>query len=876
MAAETRTAAGGPARAASVAGLPAKVGRYVVVGKLGEGGMGVVYEAMDPELKRRVAVKVVRGRGVAGVGQGALLREAQAMAQLSHPSVVPVFDVGTVDEAGGGGGGVFIAMELVEGQTLRDWLKSARRPWKDVVKALVAAGRGLAAAHAAGIVHRDFKPANVLVGMDGRVRVTDFGLARVDDAVLGPDEAGEAGGVAGLTMRTAGVAGTPGYVAPEALDGVVDARGDQFAFCVSLYEALYGERPFAAATGSGRSPLIELAEEVRRGAVKPAPRGSRVPGWLRAIVVRGLSPDPDRRWPSLAAMLGALERVPRRRGQVLATLVAGVVAATVSMRTLTKATEPVGERPCEGFSFHLTGVWDDDARARLHAAMLATGIPRAKATWERVAERLDGYAAAWVLSAETTCRAAIVHQSITSAERDLRTRCLNTRLHSLRALTSALAAAPETTLDRAVAAAVALPELRVCEVPDLLSRYAAAPHTAAAAATVDAIEQDLARAEASFTLQDFTSGMVEATRAEVAARLIGHPALIAEAVVAQAEISKGADWPDALPRIEAALLIAESLGMDDSRFSLLLAQGTLHTQRRQFDVARGALASASAVLDRLPGGPHPKKLMSLFAAKSGLAQYEDRGADALRFAEQRLEWAKQLDPPSLLSVATAHGDLARALSEEGEHDRARAEIDASRRLLSAAVGPDHPIMGQVTQVQALVTAGQGDFDGAARLQREAVDRMTVTLGASHRRVQQALQSLWVMEDRRGAHDAALELARRGEAATASDPASRSISMRWTLFLALSELEAPTGDARRGLAVIERAYPELQQHMSPSDEVTAKYVWGRAIWQVGVDRARARSMLREAILEFRALGAGDIPTPWQSWLRAQGLEAVLTR
>ncbi len=382
MAAETRTVAGGSARAVATSPMPAAIGRYQVVGRIGEGGMGVVYEAVDPELKRRVAVKVVRGAGGDAAGQGRLVREAQAMAQLSHASVVPVFDVGALAEADGGG--VFIAMELVEGQTLRDWLKGAKRPWKAVVANLVAAGRGLAAAHAAGIVHRDFKPANVLVGMDGRVRVTDFGLARVDDAVFGESDAagvdagdghvGTAPGAAARETRTGAIAGTPGYLAPEALDGVIDARGDQFAFCVSLYEGLYGERPFDAGSGEGRSPLVSMAEEVKRGAVREPPRGAKVPGWLRAMVLRGLAADPAARWPSMTALLDAIERVPRRRRQVLLVVVGVVITASVAAgasivqeRSASRAATTMrGVRRSTS-----SGVWDtatrcgDSAEARL-------------------------------------------------------------------------------------------------------------------------------------------------------------------------------------------------------------------------------------------------------------------------------------------------------------------------------------------------------------------------------------------------------------------------------------------------------------------------------------------------------------------------------
>jgi tetratricopeptide (TPR) repeat protein len=467
------------------------------------------------------------------------------MAQLSHPSVVPVFDVGTVDEAGGGG--VFIAMELVEGQTLRDWLKAARRPWKDVVKALVAAGRGLAAAHAAGIVHRDFKPANVLVGMDGRVRVTDFGLARVDDAVLGPDEAGEAGGVAGLTMRTAGIAGTPGYVAPEALDGVVDARGDQFAFCVSLYEALYGERPFAAGTGSGRSPLIELAEEVRRGAVKPAPRGARVPGWLRAIVVRGLSPAPERRWPTLAALLDEIERVPRRRRAIGAMLAsAAVVVPTVAYLAVADPARAKG-LDCGAAGRVIDKRWNEPLRRSIRDAF-ALVPPHGPGEATAILAQLDEYARAWSDARVDTCRATHERGEQSSEALDLRTRCLDRALGELYTLGVVLARGGPSAVANARSAVAALPAPETCSL-ERVSTVLPMPDDP----RVEASEAFLSEARALRDLGDHRAAIPEMEQGLALAEAIGHPALVADALILRANLVGGGDADAAIADLQRAL-----------------------------------------------------------------------------------------------------------------------------------------------------------------------------------------------------------------------------------------------------------------------------------------------------------------------------------
>ena len=302
-----------------------RVGRYVIDDCIGAGGMGVVYAAVDSELHRRVAVKVLRGARDGALdsrGRERLLREARTLARLSHPNVVTVYDVGMHGEH------LFVAMELVEGGSLTTWLRGERRPLGDILDRLQEAGQGLAAAHAAGVVHRDVKPDNILVGADGRARMTDFGLARVEpervkavvDGVLSD---------APLTTTHA-LVGTPLYMAPEQLMGTTaDARSDQWSFCATLYEAVAGVRPFPAEV-TARSEAID-------GGTLAAPQpGRRVPGWLERVARRGLRAAPDERWPSVAALVAALAHGRSRRRRVLlavaaaAVLAVGGVAATLA------------------------------------------------------------------------------------------------------------------------------------------------------------------------------------------------------------------------------------------------------------------------------------------------------------------------------------------------------------------------------------------------------------------------------------------------------------------------------------------------------------------------------------------------------------------
>ncbi|MBI5545314.1 MAG: serine/threonine protein kinase, partial [Deltaproteobacteria bacterium] len=289
-----------------------RLGRYVVQQFIGAGGMGLVYAAYDPDLERKVALKLVR-TDLHGDGEECrlrLVREGKAIAQLAHPNVVTVFDIGLTGEQ------AFVAMELVEGGTLGSWLRERPRRWREILRAFLDAGQGLAAAHQAGVVHRDFKPENVLIGAEGRPRVSDFGLARPPPRPSATEARPVTSSTAHLT-QTGALLGTPAYMAPEQLaQGVCDTRSDQYSFCVALWEALYGSRP---------TP--------RTGAGEPTPRQLKVPRWVENALRRGLSEDPRERFPSMEELLRVLRSEPVRRARVrwalatLAILAAGIPLA---------------------------------------------------------------------------------------------------------------------------------------------------------------------------------------------------------------------------------------------------------------------------------------------------------------------------------------------------------------------------------------------------------------------------------------------------------------------------------------------------------------------------------------------------------------------
>lgn len=431
------------------------VGRFVVLDLLGTGGMGVVYTAYDPELDRKVALKLLHPPREGEGDEPKLLAEAQVMARINHANVIAVYEVGTHRNQ------VFAAMELIEGTTLRRWMTEQTRSWRQIVDVFVLAGDGLAAAHTAGVVHRDFKPENVLLGDDGRVKVSDFGLATASPAARG-----------------AHIAGTPGYVSVEQLEGLgADERSDQFSFCIALHEALHGSRPFSARS------LDDLVTEVRRG---PDLEGARrtVPPWLNRVVRRGLALAPEERYPSMRALTADIRRtiaVRRTRPRVAAAvatlaLVTGALALAMDRRTGT--TRP----SCADAADRLTGVWDSARRDAVRSAFLGTASPSAAAEYARAADLIDRYAAAWTTIRTEICEASDSRRESSAPLHDLRMACLDRARIQLRALSDVLVAADLDTVREAAAAAAALPPLDACSDADALRAIVSPPLGGAARA----------------------------------------------------------------------------------------------------------------------------------------------------------------------------------------------------------------------------------------------------------------------------------------------------------------------------------------------------------------------------------------------------------
>ena len=718
----------------------ATIGRYVVLGLLGRGGMGEVYAAYDPELDRKIAVKLLRARGgsaeASADGKTRLLREAQAIARLSHPNVVVVYDVGTFRES------VFIAMEFVEGHTLGYWLQAETRRWREVLDVYVAAGRGLVAAHAAGLVHRDFKPDNVMITKSGQVRVMDFGLAREEVTVDQPSMAGQlaldagaraaaladtfdagvdldataklGGGAPGETVasasggylrlkltQTGAMLGTPAYMSPEQFAGTGgDARSDQFSFCVALYEGVYGRRPFA-----GDNTLALMANVVA-GTVTDPPSEARVPAWIRKILLRGLSTEPKDRFPSMTELLAALGHDPavRRRRWLTAVMAAAFVAAGGAGAHRFTA----GQRAiCAGGPGRAAAVWGQARRAAIERAFVKSGNRNAARAVAGVTSLVEQYLGRWTGMYAETCEATQVRGEQSAEVLDLRMGCLGERLSSVRALGDVFLTADSSVVDNAVSAASALPTLDRCADVAMLRAVIKPPDDPAVRAKVAAARDEVARVKA---LGDSGSGQcvqaVGAGNAVVAtAKALGYLPLEAEAHLTLGRLGETCiDASEAIADLEDAVFSAEASHHDQVLIEANIYLGGLYSDRlHDVHAARSAIRHAGAVLARFPGHPILEAWVANLNATILLA--EGRYEEALRENQRVLTLREAALGSSHFEVAASMANVALDLHALGRDAEAAPLMVRANRLFVELFGSDSTrvAMNRINEAEILTS-----------------------------------------------------------------------------------------------------------------------------------------------------------------------------
>ena len=753
--------------------------RYTIIDVVGTGAMSVVYAAYDRVLDRRIALKVLRDTNPRQAGR--LEREARVMAKLASPHVVPVYDVGLIN------GRMFLTAELVSGSTLATWIAAERdHPWRQVVGVFLQAARGLAAAHAAGVAHRDFKPSNVLIGEDGRVRVADFGLAHqvVEAPVTNASNAAPAPVALGSAStrtsascgtpascaptlpevsdetrhpadpamtRTGWLLGTPAYMAPEQLRGEpADARSDQFAFCVSMFEALHGYRPFGAPDGR---TLQDLLAAIMHGTRARTTR--RLPGRIVRLIDRGLASDPAHRARSREVVVSELERSLVRPGVRPTSIVAAIAIALVCGAAGIEATSSSEDPPvtsCADGAGVIDQIWSQQQRTRLLESFGRLRPSNAIANLS-MTHIVDDWVGGWRLARVAACRADEEH-------RIARVACLDQDLHELRAQLAVWDTADTEVVDRAITTARELPAPADCAtrggqpIPPPIAIQLAnlhalerAGHARAAKPGIDELLRLMTTRQepttsAAVLLEAgriaFANGELEPARAYLvrAAREAGGAGAddnLIDALLLQSSVVIDQGRPvDSLGQLDAAQAIMARIGIDRSQRLGRVRAAALIQVGRSLD-AIAELRPLIAILDaRTP--PDPATQIDLASALGVLAgAYTERGepSQAHDLLTRTLDLEISVLGPNHPEVGKTLHDLATSDERLGRYDDATERLTRARAIFVGAYGERHTLVGNTDLSLAGLALHRGKLDDARILYKAAQATLAGLLPADH-------------------------------------------------------------------------------------------------------------------------------------------------
>ncbi|HEY8145941.1 MAG TPA: serine/threonine-protein kinase [Kofleriaceae bacterium] len=792
------------------------MGRFQLTRHLGRGAMGDVWAAHDPELDRDVALKFLgmRAQTLSDNAGERMRREAQAMARLSHPNVVAIHELCEVD------GQIFCAMQLVDGKNLRSWLGTPRT-WQEIATVMLDAGRGLAAAHRAGLVHRDVKPENILIAADGRALVSDFGLAKL---VALDRERGQSAAVpdgasplaAGIT-ETGALLGTPAYMSPEQLEGgAVGARSDQFAWCVTFYEALFGSRPFTGAT------VEALVSAVRARPVAPGRRGA--PRGLVSALLRGLAADQVDRWPSMDALVATIERAvgaPRRRRLVIAAaaVLGAAVAAVLFLSSRTGGRDQVADVRSAAAS-RIARAWGDRQRAELAAGLRATAYPAADEMFAAVTRALDGYRDGWLAMRVDAWAATHLRGEQNAEMLERRLDCLDRLADQLGATVTALTAAEREQVPGALQAVAQLTPTSICADRDRLLAMVAPEESPAAATARAALDEVLALSA--------TGRHEEAMRrARPLASQVEHatdPALAAHGLYILGAAKAAAGEPDAeglLRRaVQAAAVIRDHHLVAASWVRLV---GLLAERPDRRADALALAPAASAAVEQAGGDPLQRSNLELAL---GVAENESGNLAQARdhLLAARKELAGQRGGEALrlpLQLARIDVALAGALAKLNELDQATEVLQRAIATVRQAVGPRHPVIANALNTLTIIARIKKDAPRAERLALESLELARALFPPGNSFIvtgHQNLADVRLLQGRLA--DARAELAAaRAELARAKVPDAAELA-RLDLRICSLAQQGPKDEVPRSEAACRKAADAVLAALGPDHPTTA--------------------------------------------------------
>ncbi|MFP2956905.1 protein kinase domain-containing protein [Myxococcus sp. 1LA] len=845
-----------------------RVGRFIPLKLLGQGGMGAVFAAYDPDLDRKVALKLLsleaRSADEEG-GRARLLREAQAMARVSHPNVIPIYEVGTWD------GQVFFTMELVPGGTLADWRREKPRSWREVLETYLQAGRGLAAAHAAGLVHRDFKPANVLVGRDGRVCVTDFGLARpVDNLPLDEQPTMARVRVSEEISRplheplteTGVVLGTPPFMSPEQFRGeALDARSDQFSFCVALYRALYNQRPFDPDELSRAAKALRAApgRQTAPSPINEPPADVRVPAWVRRAVMRGLSLEPEARFASMEALLEALSQEQQR---ARARRAGGVAVATAALVGVVGGGLWFQSNVCAGAEGLLADSWSPEARQRLSAAFTATGSPLAEDMAGRVGQVLDAYASGWARQHTEACEATRLHEVQPEALFTQRVVCLERRHKDLRALVGALSQVDKAGVEKALDAAYALPSPEDCADVEALASQQPRPADPTLRAELEDLEGTLSEVKALVDTSRYPQALTAANAVEARVLAARYAPLTAElrfhqgwlqAVLGEKE--KGAGL------LEQAVYDATAGRADRLEVAVLNKLLYVEGERERFEHATRWARLGKATLQRLGGDAVLQG--DLLVNEANLALMQGKADEARALLEEANTVLADALPTGHPKRARVTFSLGRVLLEVGAFAEAARVMEEALRQTEAAVGPRHLDVARRHQGLSMAHREQREFVRALAHARASVALHRELLGGSHLKLAEALDEEGMSLLALGRNEEALKVYEEALAVKRAQLEPDDEDLQYS-YDGVGQALLGLGRTREALVPLRKAVAFTGAQEDSLGE--SGFALARALWKEG-QGAEARTEAAKARERFTASGRTPQADAVRAWLEA---------
>ncbi len=774
------------------------LGRLEIGEILGQGAFGVVVAAFDPQLKRKLAIKLLKPEVFESKsGRDAhkrLLREARAMAKISHANVVTVHDIGTVDAQ------VYIAMEFVEGGNLSQWLSEESRSWQEIVAVFLQAGRGLAAAHREGLVHRDFKPDNVLVNPKGEVRVADFGLVSISEkrgeALASGDLNLQRSSSSGdLNLTHAGsLMGTALFMSPEQhLGDEVTPASDQFSFCVALYTALYKRGPFPARN------YKELRKAVIMGEVLAPPSTTSIPKWLHAVLRKGLSLEVEDRYSSMPQLLEALASDPSSRLRSRRRWTGGSIAVVLAIGLLLWS-QRSETQVCQDAAASLAKIWDGPRKRDINAVFAR----ERSSDYSRFEDTVTGYTSRWVSVRTQVCEATHLRGEQSEQLLDRRMGCLNQQLHYLESVLAQVAAgASGETIDSALKVSSSLKDPAGCVERAGTASRMPLPDDPAARDVIASANKVVDQAQAHMDL-GAQARAVEILESLLQQDLDYAPTLArATSILGKSKVDLGQiDAGEQYLRqsIEEGTRAGDDGLVANSWLALMHLDGTLRE-----DYARGYENGRMAGLAMVRGQAGPVALALLERSRASIMIFEGKSGEALKLLESILATVEKEGTESEISeLRTTLGDAA---SAESKFEDALAHYKLALAHIESVLGPNHPENIYILNNMAVAMKGNGDIEGAGSALERSLSLTERSYGKSVRAVVPILINLGNIYRRGGDLDAAKATLQRaivvGEATTEEGHPMVTKSMM-NLGIVLASQEDYAGATEAFRTVLTRA------------------------------------------------------------------------